>query len=264
MTKEAVVVEDDELDDVFEDESTKVTTDKADETKDLDPEAKADETKDDKATGEKDTAPPAEEAPKSVPIAALHDERRKRKLAEEEADTLRQQLPPGVDTVEPDRFDDPEAHDKWLQDSWQRKQDAKAHAAYVASVEDSRSRMLEKHDDFKEVERIFYVLAQGDPALTQEMIDSKDPAAFAYEKGNAWKAEQRKTIIAELEAEGYTKKEAKANADDIIDAEIISETKTPVKKVKTPSLATVTAAAPNTQVVEKEESIEDICADQSY
>ncbi len=266
MTKEAVVVEkeDDELDGVFEDETdevadtavkeeTKVTTD-SDDT--------ATAAKDDKTTGDGKTAPPAEEAPKSVPIAALHDERRKRKAAEEEAEQLRQQLPQDEANA-PDRFEEPEAYDNWLMDKWQKEQDAKSHKAYVASVEQLRSDMLAKHDDFLEVETTFYVLAQHNPALKQEMFDSKDPAAFAYEKGNEWMAEQRAKIVAELEADGYTKKEAKAASDDIVDAEIISET-VEAPKVKTPSLATATAAASNTIPVEKDEDIKDMFEDQAY
>lgn len=253
-----------EVDGVFEDE---VEDDKTDvDAKDADTEdklspddsAKAEDSEDE-TTGDEETATPADEKPKSVPIAALHDERRKRKLAEDENESLRRQIPQGEDTAEPDRFDEPEAHDEWMRNKWQSKQDADSQAAFIASVEDSRSAALAAHDDFLEIEDVFYGLANRDESLKREMFDSKDPATFAYEKGKEHLASQREKLRDELIAEGYTK----ADADEVSDAVITSETKeTPKKKV--PSLATATAAASNSTQVEKEEDINDMFGDQAY
>jgi len=249
MTEDKVVVEnDDELDGVFEDDSTE---------KEVTEDVKEDKVEEEE--GEEDSAPPAEKIPKSIPIAALHDERRKVKQLREENETLRQQIPK-ADAGAPDRFEDPEGYDSWLKGEWQKEQDAKAHTEYVASVEKSRGDMLSEHEDYIEVEQIFYVLAQQDPSLTQDMMDSNDPAKFAYEKGKEWQDGQREKLIANLIADGYTK----SDASDISDAEIISETAEKVKKVKTPNLATATAAASNTVRVEKEEDIADMFEDQSY
>lgn len=253
-----------EVDGVFEDETDEEIEEVTDETEDSNEsdETKGDDTSEDETTGDEEegSATPAEEEPKSVPIAALHDERRKRQLAEEEVETLRQQVPKGEEDA-PDRFEDPDAYDDWLRAKWQREQDDKTRRDYVASVEESRSNMLSKHDDFVEIEQVFYVLANQDKELAQEMWDSNDPAAFAYEKGKEHLAAQRDKLRDELIAEGYTK----ADADDISDAEITSETKTePKSKPKVPSLAKATAAASNSVQVEKDEDIDDMFGDQQY
>ena len=235
----------DSLDELFEEESTDVTEDVTedstgeDEPKDESKDESEDEPKEDAET-------PADKEPTLVPIAALQDERRKAKLLKEEIETLKLKVPE-LDEA-PDPEEDLEAYNAYMRNQWEQEQFEEQSKVFIEKAEASRSVMLEKYDDYKQVEEVFYILANLDEGLKQDMFDSKDPALFAYTKGKEYLQSQRDTIIAELEA--------KKNPD--------LPTKSKSESFKAPSLASATAQDSNSTEVEKDENLDDMFEDQAY
>jgi len=227
-----------DVNEVFEDE--------ADETTEKEVEGEVIEVK-----GEEETEPPAVKEPTLVPIAALHDERRKRAEAEERAASLEKQIPRKVEA--PDMYEDPDAYKQWVKDEALREIRETETAEYEKKVETSRSSMLEKHEDYEQMEKAFVFLCGYDSSLIEEMRGSKNPALFAYEKGQEYLNSQKEALVAELIASGYTKKEAKEEVEE-----------TAKKVVNAPSLVTATSVASNSTPVEQEESFNEMFDDQGY
>lgn len=238
------------VDSLFENEAddaetkTEETPESESEDKVDDAEASTGETEDKPEEGEsKDTGPPPE--PTLVPIAALHDERRKAQQYKAENETLKKQIPKSDE--EPDVLDDPEAWKDFQRTKIEKEHIVAQQAEFTERFETSRSVMLEKHDDYLKIEKEFYFLASQDEALALEMTKATDPALFAYEKGNEHRNAQKETLRAEVltEASNSTEKETPA-------------------AVKVPSLATATDQGSNSTPVEKDEDLEDMFDDQSY
>lgn len=100
--------------------------------------------------------------------------------------------------------------------------------------------MLEQHDDYDEMEKIFEIMTVQDRSLVEKMFASGDEAKFAYDKAKEYKESLIKPQATESE----------------------SVENPPLKEV--PNLAKATAQAANTPQVEQEATIEDIFADQQY
>lgn len=235
MANEANELEHDELDEFFGDqEETEVEPEVAEEPKGEteEPEAEAEE--------EPETEPPSDKEPTLVPIAAVLDERRKAQQLKEELEELRKQVPQKDEA--PDPYDDPEAYLAYHKSKWQQEQYMEQERATRERLEDSRSQMLAKADDYVEMEKVFEVMTLSDDSLVGKMLASEDPAKFAYDSAKQY----RDSLFGKV---------GKVEEPEV-------EVKEPV--VKTPNLATATAQGKNTPDLEKEDDLEDVFADQEY
>lgn len=179
--------------------------------------------------GEKDAAPPAAaETPKAddslrddqktVPVAALVDERRKRQALEQQ---LQEYQKPKEEKV--DLFADP---DRFVDDVNQRIKEVER----TTRINLSREMVMSSKADYEEKETKFVEMAQQNPYLIQQMNQSSNPAKFAYD--TAAKQLQVDEVLSDPEA--YKAK---------IRQELLQELgKAPVaKQERAPSLATVSA-----------------------
>lgn len=238
--------EDLDLNDVFDDEpKAEEETEQSEvetETEDVKGEEETSETEEETEEAE----PPSAQEPTLVPIAALKDERRKAQDLKEEVKSLKSQIPQ-ADSA-PDPYDDLEGYNEFMRNQWEQEQIQKQTAEFAEIVEDSRKVMLENHEDFPQMEELFYVLANQNEDLKQEMFKSPDPAKYAYDASKSYLQAQKDTLLAEINAENTTETE--------------EVPKNPA--LKAPSLATATAQASNSAPVEKEEALEDLFGDQAY
>ena len=169
-----------------------------------------------------------------APIAALQDERRKAQQAREEAEMLRRQIP--VKDEAPDPYEDLDKYNAYIRSQVEQEFMFRQEQQRRQHLDASRSKMLEQHSDYDEMERIFELMTVQDPSLVEKMFMSGDEARFAYETAKAYK---ESTLPAQSRPEA-----------------------TPIKEV--PNLAKATAQAPNTPQVEPEATIDDIFADMQY
>ena len=186
-------------------------------------------------------APTAEHEQKSIPLAALQDERRKRQHLEEEVEALRKQVPQSDEA--PDPYDDIDAYDTFRRNQWQREQNMAMDRQRRNDLDVSRSKMLEQHNDYDEMERIFEIMTTSDRSLVDKMFQSGDAAKFAYDTARTYKASL------------MPKQETVETSEDV-------EQKASVTAM--PNLATATAQASNTVQLEPEADIDDIFADIGY
>lgn len=241
MTNEVQENPDDQaIDDLFEDEP-EIEAEQSEEVEDVKGEKEVAEKSEDDP---EDTEPPAVKDPTLVPIAALQDERRKAQLLKEEVSQLKSQIPQPSEAPDPEENID--AYNAWMRNQWEQEQIDAQSAKFATLVEESRSAMLEKHDDYKKVEEVFYVLANLNEDLKQDMFDSKDPALFAYTEGKAYLQSLRDGALAEVEK------------DPIIPEKVVPSA------LNVPSLATATAQASNSIQVEKDNDLDDMFDDQKY
>lgn len=176
----------------------------------------------------------AAEKPTLVPIAALHDERRKAQQLKEENKALRNQIPEKNEA--PDPYEDIDAYNAYMRKQWEDERNAATMRTRRENLDRSRSEMLEQHQDYDEMERIFELMTASDPALVEKMFASGNEAKFAYDTAKAYK-------------------------ESLIPVETQTEAE-PLKEV--PNLAKATAQASNLPQVESEATLEDIFADQEY
>ena len=186
-------------------------------------------------------APTAEHEQKSIPLAALQDERRKRQHLEEEVEALRKQVPQSDEA--PDPYDDIDAYDTFRRNQWQREQNMAMDRQRRNDLDVSRSKMLEQHNDYDEMERIFEIMTTSDRSLVDKMFQSGDAAKYAYDTARAYKESL------------MPKQETVETSENV-------EQKASVKAM--PNLASATAQASNTVQLEPEADIDDIFADIGY
>lgn len=264
MTDEDLSQEDQAIDKLFEgeDESEDSETDAESE---VDESEQEDDTKgdtdgepDDDSDGDTsdESEPPSDKEQKLVPIAALLDERRKAQLLKEENEKLKSQFQQEEDETAPDPLDDPEGYKQYLKNQANRE-------LYQERAEESRSRMLESHSDYEEMEKIFMFLASQDSALVTQMNKHPDPAKFAYDKASEYKAEQRESIKNEfresLKAEILAELKAGAQPPEESEAD-----KRKRSAVSVPNLTKATATDTNSTTIEKDEDLDDMFEDQKY
>lgn len=201
-----------------------------------------------------ETAEPDKEEPTSVPIAAIHDERRKSQALREENERLKAQLPKD-ETGAPDMYEDPDGYKQWVKDQF-------ATELYQERVSDSRAKMLEEHADYESVEKTFMMLAGQDESLVDKMKAHPEPARFAYDTAVAHKESQRQSLKNELRAEmlAETGKAGDTETKELTEAEKRNES-----AINTPNLTTAAATDKNTvQVEEDDESLDEMCSDMKY
>lgn len=191
----------------------------------------------DQTEDEDETATPAEEN-RTVPIAALTDERRKRQAIEEELRQIRQQYAP-PEPEAPDPVEDPDGYKAYV------KNQAEAEMI-LGRIEQSRQRMLESTPDYEEMERTFLYLNTLNPELAKQMNASHDPAKFAYETAVQYRENEKAKLRAEIEAELSSQKPA---------------TK---PKPKVPDLTKAAAKGGNTSKVELSDDLETYLGDRPY
>lgn len=233
MTVEAV----ENMDEVFNDEpETKVVEAEA-QAEPSEPEVK-DESKGENDNRVVETEPPSGEDEKTVPVAALLDERKKRQELEAQ---LSQYQKPELDTWTGEQIAmNPEGYKEHLKNVVEAE-------SLVERIQGSRTKMLEKHLDYEDKERVFAFLNSQDPTLAQKMNAHPEPARFAYETATAHLETERAKMRAEIEAELKP-------ADN-------PTPKTEIPKVL-PNLTQAAASGSNTRPVETEyESIDDMFDD---
>lgn len=133
-------------------------------------------------TGEKEpdgTPPPAEEKPElpQVPIASLHDERRKRQELERRLAAMEQQK---QQTPAPDPIEDPEgfmSHQDAVRQS-ERLQDR-----ILMSEQIMRTNVGD--DEYEKAQDAFAAEVETNPALAVELRTHPNPAKFAFDTGKA-------------------------------------------------------------------------------
>lgn len=244
MTDEKVTEEEDvetkieDVDTAFDDESDGQEEVEPDKAQEAEP---GNDPKKPEDTGEEEPSPPEE--PKSVPIAALHDERRKAQQAREELERLKALLPETDEA--PDPYDDIDKYNEYMRKKWDKEQKETQDAAIRERIEKTRSEMLEQHNDYSTMEKVFELAAAEDQSLISKMLASDNPAKFAYEEGKKYR---EKYLGAKPEETKEPSPAEKRNNQALSGA----------------NLATATAQEKNTPTPEKELELDDVFDDQSY
>jgi hypothetical protein len=239
MTEQAVAEEQEAvetLDSVFiEEESAteevveETATEEPDEAKGATKEEAKEDNSEEKSE-DKSSEPPSEEETKTVPIAALHDARRKEKAAQEELAKYRAMY--DTDEAAPDPIEDPDGYKEHVRSTLAREM-------HEQRVNESRTKMLEEAEDYESMERTFMVLAGLNPELINDMNSSNNPAKFAYDKGREYYDEQRELLKAEILSS------AKDNLVQEETTEQPVQVTTKQKALEVPSLTKATAVGKN-------------------
>ena len=191
------------------------------------------------------------EEPTLVPIAALHDERRKREALTKENEDLKGQLP--QDELDaPDMYDDPEGYKRWVREQV-RTEDLNER------ISTSRAQMLEAEEDYGVMEQTFMILAGKDSTLIDKMQASPEPAKFAYDTAKEFANTERQKLKDEVRKE-LLAEQGKSDPDP----ELTEEQKRNKSAVETPNLATAAATEKNTVHVESDEGLDEVFADIKY
>jgi hypothetical protein len=156
-------------------------------------------------SGTEDDAPPASEDESGpIPVAALKKERTRRQTAEEQrqaaevralaAEQQLQQLqarlqpqqpqqPPQAATQQPpDRWDDPEGHERWLVAQAAEAGRAEAMRAFeYQRIASSAQQFATDTPDYIEHIGVFEQMVNANPALLDQMHRAPNPAKFAYD-----------------------------------------------------------------------------------
>lgn len=240
-----------------ETETVEQEAEEAEETSDSEEESDSEETEpseDDEQKGDKeqDSEPPAEpeedteQDSKSVPVAALKNERLKRQQAEEQLKQYQQKY--DKDEQAPDPVEDPEGYKAYV------KQQAKDELVNER-IETSRNEMLAKHKDYEKMELAFATLKAQDESLHQQMLDHPKPAEFAYKKAK----EYYKSIRDEVEKEILAKMQTKVDTKEETEAQ-----KRKKSAVEMPNLTQAASKGSNSTPVEQEVGLNDMFSDQTY
>lgn len=130
-----------------------------------------------------DAAPPAATADKEthVPLAALMSERDKRKEATRKAEELEKRIKELEAATQPaqappDFYQNPERYVQEIVGTVE----ARASDRLYAALEEAER---ERHEDFDDVMQAVMERAKDNPALAQQIMSSKNPAAAAYKLG---------------------------------------------------------------------------------
>jgi hypothetical protein len=137
--------------------------------------------------------PEPDHEPQAIPFKALKDERAKRQQLEAELAELRRQITqpqppqqpafqqPQAPETAPDRWEDPEGHDRWLmtQAASAARQEA-LETVRIERVTQTAMAARQRYQDFDTVVGTFQQLASMNPVLEQQMLQQPDPAEWAY------------------------------------------------------------------------------------
>jgi len=253
MSTDEVSAEDSAIDDMFDDNEAGEEVAEATETQ-VDESSGEEQAEKPEAESQETEEPVAEEEPEPtmVPIAALHDERRKREALKEEAEKLRSQLPQ-EDSEAPDMYDDPEGYKAYVRQQVEND-------LYADRVETSRAQMLEKHEDYEDKESTFLFLASKDKSLADEMSKHPEPARYAYEKA----VEFENSKIVSLEEKLRAKIMAELGQTTESKPEPSEDDKRKKSALEMPNLTKATATDSNTQPIEKDNDLDGMFDDLKY
>ena len=123
----------------------------------------------DTSTGETVAPPATKDEPKTVPLTALEDERRKRREATERLARLEAELA-SVKNPRPDDLEDPDGAKTWDQQS---RINERINLSYEMA--------LETIPDFEEVMQGWGALQASDPSVYEAAARAKNPAKYAYD-----------------------------------------------------------------------------------
>lgn len=178
---EAEVVEDEATTETQEPETAE-PVDEAESTPEV-------ETAEEEPEGVKEEEPEQQELPveppsaKDVPLAALLDERDKRKNLQAELEAARKQLEEKKET--PDFWENPQATVESMISSRVNELQAQYTAGFLnMSMQHSKS----FHDDFDEAKDAFIKAAEENPALADAAINSEMPGEYIYKTGKEFLA----------------------------------------------------------------------------
>lgn len=179
----------------------------------------------DKSTSEESSEPKGEttesDDQKMVPLAALEDERSKRKywqgLAEKNVDQTEEEKAP----ERPSIFEDEQGALDAIQRSSQE-------GLAALRLEMSQELMRSQKTDYDEKEQAFIALANDNKQLYQEMYASKNPARFVYETA------EKHAQLKELENVDDYRAKIRAEVEQELRKEIEGEQKT--QKAKTDNI----------------------------
>lgn len=139
-----------------------------------------------------EAAPPAAKPePSHIPLAALLDERDKRKRLEQEAEELRRwkaeqeakAAKPAEPPKVPDLYQDPEAFTRHFEQQVEQR-------LTQQRLTLSEQWAKRNHTDFDDTMKVFEGMAQGNPTLVQQMLTEADPAEWAYQQATKHKRMQ--------------------------------------------------------------------------
>ena len=167
--------------------------------------------------GEEEPKPeetPSTEEPATVPLAALTDERSKRQAIEAELAALRK-------VPRPDVMEDPEGAINHIEREMSEN-------LIKTRLDISEDMMRTAHEDYDSVLGAFTEAMQSNPALRDEMVQSPNPARFAYETG------QRHQMLQEIgDPNSYrdkVKAEVQAEVEKTIAATVAEQVATALKE----------------------------------
>lgn len=192
------------LDELFED--TGVTEPEAPQEPE-EPEAEAPEEppKEEPKEPEKPSEPPSEEKDERVPVAALQEERRKRQEYERRLREYEQQKEKKPEEKK-DFWEAPEDVINQRVESVAKDLESKFTVRFLRS---SEARARKQYEDYDAKIRAFQEAVESNPQLYQQMLDSEDPAEFAYKVGETYEYTKDAPTIDALEKKLEAKLEAK-------------------------------------------------------
>lgn len=174
------------------------------------------------------------------------DERRKRQLVERENEELKLKLSDQDQRPStPDPIEDPEGAINHLNDDFETK-------LLNQKIEMSQAFMRDKHEDYDEVEKQFYDMAQKDPSLWPKLRASELPAKFAY---NHVKAEQKRSELEGFDMDKWKEEERERIKQELQGNKDSDKQEDKATKTEVPSLANVGTSG-NEAITEK--ALEDI------
>lgn len=193
----------DELDDIFDDDAPAEAKAKPDPAPEPEPEPTAEPepeantaSEDDADTGEKDAdAPPAPQEkskPQMVPLAALDDERSKRREHEDRVRNLEAEI--AALKVHQNQRQEPQKQPE-APDPWEDPEAAIKHAVSQANNEfaqrmaaQSEALARERYDDYDQVIAALGEAAKADPGLPQRIWSDPAPGFAAYKEAKRFQA----------------------------------------------------------------------------
>lgn len=176
-------------------------------------------------------------------LKATEEERHKRQQLERELAELRGQKPPTEVAAETKTFwDDPEAYMKRLEQN--------IHGAALENrIYTSEQIARSKYPDFEEKKTIFRELALKNQTLVQQLIQSPDPADFAYKLAKSHKELQEVGSIDEIRAKVERETRAKVEVELKEKYEKEAQARAAERAALPASLSNVTGAAGNSRPV---------------
>lgn len=187
-------------------------------------------------TEESSTEPPSEQDNKAVPMSAFLGVKDELKQAKERLKQFEEQNA-APDPDEPDPVEDPEGFKEYTRNQIIKEERKNR-------INNSRDALLESkdHPDYLEKEKVFMVLVAQDRSLQDQMMNSNNPALFAYETAkkhvDGIRSEVEKSVRSELEKQ--IREELKSSEQPSLSEKPIDKSKS---ALDVPNLTKATSAS---------------------